>query len=438
MCRGVDTLPLRSLPLATPSADVAPPSPPKVLLLVGLLLLAILGCDPFIRDVLGWSVWLTLRAHFGMRGMPVVLVALAATGGAWLLARRDNRVGRPARIAALALVGWCGAVAIAGPHRQSYAVLLLGRAHAVRLRARGGAGAESRRRRARRRCAPRCLVTAGLVAVAVVVDAETTWRADAVRRPGGLFGNRNYAAEYLALLLPLLLWRARERWRPLLLVTVGAALALTRCRTAWLACGAGVGVLLVAAWSERRTVARGVALLVLGGLVASAIPNRLSWSDARPLRSTASRLFDLGSGSGAMRLEQYKQTLRLVWRHPAGLGPGGWQPAMTAVAPALAVNRNPHSEYLRALSDGGVAALGALVVLLGWALRGAWRARRPALLAAWATLALICVADCPLWRPEMIAAALLLAYLLQTRVREQGEIPRVDCDVQRVMRVYPL
>ena len=424
MCRGVDTLPLRSLPLATPSADVAPPSPPKVLLLVGLLLLAILGCNPFIRDVLGWSVWLTLRAHFGMRGIPVVLVALAATGGAWLLARRDDCVGRPARIAALALVGWCGAVAIAGLHGDCTpyffwgALMPYGFALVAALALVAAAPSASTVRAA-------LLVTAGLVAVAVVVDAETTWRANAVRRPGGLFGNRNYAAEYLALLLPLLLWRARERWRPLLLVTVGAALALTRCRTAWLACGAGVGVLLVAAWSERRTVARGVALLVLGGLVASAIPNRLSWSDARPLRSTASRLFDLGSGSGAMRLEQYKQTLRLVWRHPAGLGPGGWQPAMTAVAPALAVNRNPHSEYLRALSDGGVAALGALVVLLGWALRGAWRARRPALLAAWATLALICVADCPLWRPEMIAAALLLAYLLQTRVREQGEVPRV-------------
>ena len=45
-----------------------------------------------------------------------MLVALAATGGAWLLARRDDRVGGPARIAALALVGWCGAVAIAGLH----------------------------------------------------------------------------------------------------------------------------------------------------------------------------------------------------------------------------------------------------------------------------------------------------------------------------------
>ena len=281
------------------------------------------------------------------------------------------------------------------------------------------------------------LVVAGaVVAVAVVLDAEGLPLGDGgdalLRRPRGLLYNRNYAGEYLALVLPVCLTAAasardgRRLARVVhraLVVVVGLALIWTRCRTAWLAAAGGSAmVVLTAARTARPRLARVVALVVAGAALALVVPNRLQWSEAQPFAATARRLLKLKSGSGALRLEQYAATVRLVAAHPvAGLGPGGWQPAIRAGDWRLGVNRNAHSDYLRALADGGPAAAAALLALYGAALVAAWRARRrfaeaPALVL---TLATISAADALLYRPEAAILAFAALAALGRRARRR-------------------
>ncbi len=95
------------------------------------------------------------------------------------------------------------------------------------------------------------VISTVLVAVSVIVDAETSWHQGYLRRPGGLLANRNYAGEYLAICLPVCLMMLRRRALPLLLL-VGFALALTRCRTAWIVAGVGLATLAFAAWVFAR------------------------------------------------------------------------------------------------------------------------------------------------------------------------------------------
>ncbi|HEX8108494.1 MAG TPA: O-antigen ligase family protein, partial [Kofleriaceae bacterium] len=265
-----------------------------------------------------------------------------------------------------------------------------------------------------------------LVAASVLLDAAGL-AVVVSRRPGGLLGNRNFAGEYLALALPAALavfTRSRRWWW--ILVAFGGTLALTRCRTAWLA--ASVAVVALVALSppplrSRRVL--GAALVLAGVLLASVVPTRLAWNEAHPFTSTLSRAVDLEDGSGQLRVRQYVATLGVLDSRGAwltGLGPGAWQAAVRAQDRAIAKNRVPHSDYLRVLSDAGAPALGGLCILLVVAALAAWQLRRehPELVVFLGVLALEALADAPLFRPEVIVAtgavlATLHARLLMAR-----------------------
>ncbi|HEY5932983.1 MAG TPA: O-antigen ligase family protein, partial [Kofleriaceae bacterium] len=269
-------------------------------------------------------------------------------------------------------------------------------------------------------------ITGGLVAATVVLDAFGLAVVSAARRPGGLLGNRNFAGEYLALALPAaLVVFARSRRSLAILVVFGFALALTRCRTAWIAAAFGMVAVLAlsdAATRGRRAVA--AALVVAGVLLATVMPNRLVWKEANPFAATLARAVDLDGGSGQLRVRQYRATLQVLDAREAwwtGLGPGVWQAAVRAEDRALARNRIPHSDYLRVLSDGGVPALGTLGLVLFAAAIASWRRRRenPELAGFLGVLAIVALADAPLFRPEgIVVTGVVLAAL--ARVPQAG------------------
>jgi O-antigen ligase len=155
------------------------------------------------------------------------------------------------------------------------------------------------------------------------------------------------------------------------------------------------------------------------------MPNRLQWSETQPYAATARRLLNLHSGSGAMRLDQYRLTLQLVASHPlVGLGPGEWQTAIGNIDWHLGINRNAHSDYLRALSDGGFPAAGALVVLYLAAFVAALRARRrfPEAAAFVVTAATISAADALLYRVETAVLVFFVLGWVETSRRQRQSV----------------
>jgi len=271
-----------------------------------------------------------------------------------------------------------------------------------------------------------------VVTATVMLDAAGRWHdgpLESLRRPHGLLFNRNYAGEYLALTLAFALpalARPRARW---LLVPIAFALVWTRCRTAWIAAPlTGVCLLLCSPHAQRRALATALATLCLAMLLAAVVPTRLQWREHDPYRATAARLVDLRSGSGALRVRQYRETLELVrGRLLVGLGPGRWQENIARRDATLAINRNPHSDYLRALADGGLPSVAGLCLLLAFAGAAARRVdpRATTLVVVFSFMA---CADCPLYRIETftLAAAVLgtvAAALAPAGVRSPSRTP---------------
>src|SRR5262249_26735772 len=242
-----------------------------------------------------------------------------------------------------------------------------------------------------------------------------------IRPPGGLLQNRNFAGEFLGLAVPFALIAVRRRVSTLL-VLLGLALALTRCRTGWIAAIAATGALIaVSKRSDRRIAAAGAGLLVVGALLAGILPNRLRWHGRHSQVKTLSTLFDVRSGSGAFRLRQYRETLALLdGRWVKGLGPGNWQRAISSRDPQLGANRIPHSDYLRTVSDGGIVALVGLLGVYAAAAALAWRRRSdfPEGASFVLALAIISMADAPLYRLETATLAFSFIACISRGVHE--------------------
>jgi O-antigen ligase/polysaccharide polymerase Wzy-like membrane protein len=250
-----------------------------------------------------------------------------------------------------------------------------------------------------------------VVAVGIVAEAEgfRWWpatRLEYIRRPGGFFAHRNSAGEFLALAAPACVVAAAPGC-PWALVPLGAALAFTRSRTAWLVAAFGVGLLLLASSrARRRPRAIAAACVLAGALAVPFLPAALRWSSADPYGESARHLLDLNEGSGALRVAQYGATLRVAGRRLwLGLGPDQWHRVIRPAEPAVARNFIPLSEYLRSLSDGGVLSLAGLTLMLGSAGALAYRRRRalPDAPAFVASMALISAVSYPLFRLESIA-----------------------------------
>lgn len=232
------------------------------------------------------------------------------------------------------------------------------------------------------------LLVAGMVAVIAVGAVLEAYGvlpnlSEPSRAPGGPVGHRNRMAHVLVLGLPVLwLVASRSRSRTSLIiwcvgiVVVSMALALSRCRAAWLA----TAVLAVAALSivaaQNISAAGGsrgrVAVLAFSSLIglalAVAIPNELRWTSANPYNETIRTLLQYESGSGRGRVIQYLNTLDLIREYPLlGVGPGNWgihyprfsflgDPSLSIVGLAPAPAR-PQGDWIAIAAERGIPAL---------------------------------------------------------------------------------
>jgi O-antigen ligase len=170
---------------------------------------------------------------------------------------------------------------------------------------------------------------------------------------------------------------------------------------------------LIAIDAQRRRHVITAAALAVGFFCGAILPTTLNWKDERPLASTAAHLVDLSSGSGKFRLEHHAEMWRYAKEHPlVGAGPAGWRAAMLQAGgdPQLHLNPFPPSDYLRVLADGGVPALGALLIALVAAAVCAWhrRAEHPELAATLVALAIASATHFPLARLESMCLVMLL------------------------------
>lgn len=251
----------------------------------------------------------------------------------------------------------------------------------------------------------RRLLLIGLIATAVAVAismlGETYGLLPIVsepgRVPGGVMGNRNRAAELLAVLLPAGWAVASQQHRNATrravytaTVVISAAVAVSRCRSAWLATLLEIvfgGMLLIRYRPEPVIVSRlkrALFATIVGVGLAAAIPNQLRWTTAYPLRDSLTRLLDFGTGTGAGRaLALTTATVAIKAKPVFGYGPGAWPVAYTAAArpddpnvdtdEEWPTNPLPQSEWIGVAVERGLPALLALglfaLSLLGEAIR---------------------------------------------------------------------
>ena len=229
--------------------------------------------------------------------------------------------------------------------------------------------------------------------------------------PGSTFGNRNIAAEIMAMALPLSVAAtlssrerdARVRYAVATILEL-VFLAVTRARGAWF--GAACG-LVATLWLLRAPLRASFAgsrrtLLVFGGVallavVAAAVPGRFTTHDMGDTKRYASALsviegaVDPQSAALRTRLGFWRRTLRMIEDAPLlGVGPGNWpviypryaEPGATrdgALSMTLAP-RQAHNDLLERAAETGLLGLGALL-FLGAAVVHSTRARLNALRA---------------------------------------------------------
>jgi putative inorganic carbon (hco3(-)) transporter len=198
-----------------------------------------------------------------------------------------------------------------------------------------------------------------LVASTVVLDALGFNFGLSVTRPAGTLGDRNSAAHFLALGMPLLLlqsFKTESAWRQRLalssLVIVGAALLLTRSRAAWLAVLSGTLLIaILLGLTPRRfhpsltgtRVMHAMTALVAGLILGLCIPTQLHWKAAHPYLESFENLAESNSGSGRVRLNQYHDSLLMLIGHETlGVGPGNWKILYKARASDL-TKHNPEN-----------------------------------------------------------------------------------------------
>ena len=259
-----------------------------------------------------------------------------------------------------------------------------------------------------------------------------------ISKPGSTFGNRNLAAEVMAMALPLGLGAvagAREKGtRHALLAALALEvvfLGVTRARGAWLGAACGLGM---AMWLGRQRLNRTVVIVALAtaGLaaIAAAVPGRVTAHDAADAKRYAAVVEVLEQGvdthSTALRtrLGLWRRTLAMVCDHPLlGVGPGNWpvvfpryaEPGASrdGVLSATHAPRQAHDDLLERAAETGLPGLLALGGLGVGAFVAARRrteeaeTRGPAAAAASALVALagLSLTGFPLEMPGTLALA---------------------------------
>jgi O-antigen ligase len=220
-----------------------------------------------------------------------------------------------------------------------------------------------------------------------------------ISTPGSTFGNRNIAAEVMAMTLPLGLGAAavaqRSDERGVFYVAILlelSYLAVTRARGAWLGalCGIIATLWIVRPRWSRVSIAAALGAMVAAGLFAS-LPGSFNAHDAgdRKRYSGIVELFQEGFDPHATalrtRLGLWRRTLSMVRDHPwFGVGPGNWpvefpryaEPgaARDGVLSATLAPRQAHDDLLERAAETGVPGLAALG-LLAWSVAATARRR---------------------------------------------------------------
>jgi len=224
------------------------------------------------------------------------------------------------------------------------------------------------------------------------------------RAPGGTFGNRNFMAHLSAIGTPIILLcaiEARRAWGFALgtigMALVAAALVLSRSRAAWLALVVGGGLMLLIGWRmgdawtdavrrRRITVLAGVAAAAV--VAALVLPNALEWKSNSPYLDSVKGVVNYKEGSGAGRLVQYRNSLKMAIANPIlGVGPGNWAVEYPTFAsrndPSLndegmTANPWPSSDWVAMIAERGFAAVLVFTLALFALLIGAWMRARAA------------------------------------------------------------
>jgi O-antigen ligase len=333
---------------------------------------------------LGWVAFALQRAAEGRpRWSPAVatgaLLVLATTGLAWACAARGP-LGTP--YAAAAFGRWvslfgiaCGASVVAGDARGRRQLL-----HTVAIGA--------------------------AVVAAVGLLQHVGWMPfgiPVISTPGSTFGNRNPAAEVMAMALPFGIALLEEergsasagestKLVTLALVLQLVYLAATRARGAWLGAAVGVGVALAVARPRApRTAAAAVTGAVLLAVVAAAVPGRAGRYDAGDRKRYSGVVDVLQEGVDPQatalrtRIGLWRRSLAMVARHPlVGVGPGNFPVAFPlyaepgaredGVLTATLEPRQAHEDVLERAAECGVVG-GLALVALAAAVIGALRRR---------------------------------------------------------------
>ena len=211
------------------------------------------------------------------------------------------------------------------------------------------------------------------------------------RVPGGTFGNRNFVAHLAAIGTPIVVLVALTARRGVgsLLGGIGmgvlaAVLVMSRSRAAYLAVivlavpVGGLAFLTRARWREPRTVRRLIVLgasAIVGAAAAVLLPNRLEWKSDSPYLESAAGIVNYKKGSGAGRLVQWTNSLKIMKSDPLfGVGPGNWPVAYPKVAsrndPSLSQddgmtsNPWPSSDWVAYLSERGAIGFGLLLAVM--------------------------------------------------------------------------
>lgn len=230
-----------------------------------------------------------------------------------------------------------------------------------------------------------CIAVTGLTGI---FEAYTPFEFSQ-RVPGGTLGNRNRLAHLVVFGTPTLFFVAFQVRSAVSFAGIAglcamnsALILLSRSRAAWLALlvvvATGLIVLVIRIYvSEalcRRTRCRlaVLSLAILGGaLLALFLPNRLEWVSPSPYRDSAATLLEYRTGTGAGRMIEYRNTLRMIVHHPwLGVGPGNWRIEYPRYATEedpnvgdgiVPVRRYPQSEWI-----GGTAERGIPAMLMMW------------------------------------------------------------------------
>lgn len=247
------------------------------------------------------------------------------------------------------------------------------------------------------------LSTAAMLAAASALAQAYGYKADlfaSTRAPGGLLGNRNFIAHVSAIALPLLVYTSATArsslgalWGASGILVTSAALVLSRTRAAWLALAVWFVLALPIAWRGRGVIRtamaprRGALLagaLAVGTLLALVLPNSLDWKSETPYLDSVRGVVNYREGSGAGRLKQYENSLKLARAHPlVGVGPGNWAAEYPRVAvrndpsisesTGMTSNPWPSSDWVAAIAERGVPAAMALFAFVALLLANAWR-----------------------------------------------------------------